>query len=326
MKRNIVIEGINIPSKFFLAPMAGYTDHVFRRLSRRFGAGLLITELVSAAALARQVKKTYRYMEHKEDEYPISLQLFGANEDDYKRAIEITDLSGFSFIDINMGCPTKKVVKNNGGAGLLEDTDKMISILNAVKSVSPLPVSVKIRLGLKRGEGGEIERALAMKENGACFLTLHGRYASDLYRGTADWEFIARVKEALGKDYILIGNGDIKSKEDALKAFNLSNVDGIMVGRGAIGNPWIFRELNTIFDDNDEYDNTITENDDLENIIKEHVNGCCELYGEISGIHFMRKFIMKYLVGYRMENKIELMKCESKEELFKILDNILKKQ
>ena len=326
MKRNIVIEGINIPSRFFLAPMAGYTDHVFRRLSRRFGAGLLITELVSAAALARQVKKTYRYMEHKEDEYPVSLQLFGANEDDYKRAIEITDLSGFSFIDINMGCPTKKVVKNNGGAGLLEDTDKMISILNAVKSVSPLPVSVKIRLGLKRGEGGEIERALAMKENGACFLTLHGRYASDLYRGTADWEFIARVKEALGKDYILIGNGDIKSKEDALKAFNLSNVDGIMVGRGAIGNPWIFRELNTIFDDNDEYDNTITENDDLENIIKEHVNGCCELYGEISGIHFMRKFIMKYLVGYRMENKIELMKCESKEELFKILDNILKKQ
>ncbi|MEI0516757.1 tRNA-dihydrouridine synthase family protein [Brachyspira murdochii] len=323
MKRGITIEGVNIPSRFFLAPMAGYTDYIFRRLSRRFGAGLLITELVSAAALARQVKKTYRYMEHKEDEYPISLQLFGANEDDYKKAIEITNLSGFSFIDINMGCPTKKVVRNNGGAGLLEDTDKMISILKAVKSVSPLPVSVKIRLGLKRGEGGEIERALALKENGACFLTLHGRYASDLYRGTADWEAIARVKEALGKDYILIGNGDIKTKEDALKAFNISNVDGIMVGRGAVGNPWIFRELNSIFEDNDDYNNDITENDSLKNIIEEHINGCCELYGEISGIHFMRKFIMKYLTGYRMENKIELMKCESKEELFKILESII---
>ena len=323
MNRNIIIEGVNIPSRFFLAPMAGYTDYVFRRLSRRFGAGLLITELVSAAALARQVKKTYRYMEHKEDENPVSLQLFGANEDDYKKAIEITDLSGFSFIDINMGCPTKKVVKNNGGAGLLEDTDKMISILKAVKSVSPLPVSVKIRLGLKRGEGGEIERALAMKENGACFLTLHGRYASDMYRGTADWEAIAKVKEALGKDYILIGNGDIKTKEDAVKAFNISNVEGIMVGRGAIGNPWIFRELNTIFDDNDQYNNDITENNTLKNIIKEHINGCCELYGEISGIHFMRKFIMKYLTGYRMENKIELMKCENKEELFKLLDDII---
>ncbi|WP_028328558.1 tRNA dihydrouridine synthase [Brachyspira alvinipulli] len=324
MNRNIIIEGVNIPSRFFLAPMAGYTDYVFRRLSRRFGAGLLITELVSAAALARMVKKTYRYMEHKDDEYPVSLQLFGANEDDYKKAIEITDLTGFSFIDINMGCPTKKVVKNNGGAGLLSDTDKMVSILKAVKSVSKLPVSVKIRLGLKRGEGGEIERALALKENGACFLTLHGRYASDLYRGTADWEAIAKVKEALGKDYILIGNGDIKNKENAVKAFETSNVDGIMVGRGAIGNPWIFRELNTIFDDNNNYDNKINENDNLINIIKEHVNGCCELYGEVSGIHFMRKFIMKYLTGYRMENKIELMKCESKEELFRILDNIIK--
>ncbi|WP_300370734.1 tRNA-dihydrouridine synthase [Brachyspira sp.] len=323
MNRNIIIENVNIPSRFFLAPMAGYTDYVFRRLSRRFGAGLLITELVSAAALARQVKKTYRYMEHKENEDPISLQLFGANEDDYKRAIEITDLSGFSFIDINMGCPTKKVVKNNGGAGLLEDTDKMISILKAVKSVSPLPVSVKIRLGLKRGEGGEIERALALKENGACYLTLHGRYASDLYRGTADWEAIAKIKEVLGEDYILIGNGDIKSKEDAVKAFNISKVDGIMVGRAAIGNPWIFRELNTIFDDNDKYNNDISENDNLKNIIEEHINGCCELYGEISGIHFMRKFIMKYLTGYRMENKIELMKCESKEKLFEILYKII---
>ena len=199
----------------------------------------------------------------------------------------------------------------------------MISILKAVKSVSPLPVSVKIRLGLKRGEGGEIERALAMKENGSCFLTLHGRYASDMYRGTADWEAIAKVKEALGKDYILIGNGDIKSKEDAIKAFDISKVDGIMVGRGAVGNPWIFRELNTIFEDNDSYNNEITENDNLKSIIKEHINGCCELYGEVSGIHFMRKFIMKYLTGYRMENKIELMKCENKEDLFKILDNII---
>ncbi|WP_295155140.1 tRNA-dihydrouridine synthase family protein [uncultured Brachyspira sp.] len=325
MNRNIIIENVNIPSRFFLAPMAGYTDYVFRRLSRRFGAGLLTTELVSAAALARQVKKTYRYMEHKKDEYPISLQLFGANEDDYKRAIEITDLSGFSFIDINMGCPTKKVIKNNGGAGLLEDTDKMISILNSVKSVSPLPVSVKIRLGLKRGEGGEIERALALKENGACFLTLHGRYASDLYKGNADWEAIAKTKEALGKDYILIGNGDIKNKEEAIKAFNISKVDGIMIGRAAIGNPYIFRELNTIFDDNDIYNNDISENDNLKNIIEEHINGCCILYGEISGIHFMRKFIMKYLTGYKMENKIELMKCESKKEIFEILDKIIMK-
>lgn len=317
MTKNIIIENINIPSRFFLAPMAGYTDYVFRRLCRRFGAGLLTTELVSAAALARMIKKTYRYMEHKEDEHPISLQIFGNNEDDFKKAIELTDLNGFSFIDINMGCPTKKVVKNNGGAGLLTDIDKMISILNSVKTVSTLPVSVKIRLGFKRGEGGETERALALKENGACFLTLHGRYASDLYRGNADWEKIGKIKEALGENYILIGNGDIKSREDAKKVFENYKVDGIMIGRAAIGNPWIFSELNKIFEEEKQIDKN------LKNIIKEHVNGCCEFYGEISGIHFMRKFIMKYLAGYRMENKIELMKCESKDKLFELLDELI---
>lgn len=322
MNRKITIANVEILSRFFLAPMAGYTDYVFRRLSRRFGAGLLVTELVSAAALARMIKKTYRYMEHKEDEYPISLQIFGNKEDDFKKAIELTDLSGFSFIDINMGCPTKKVVRNNGGAGLLSDTDKMVSILNTVKSVSPLPVSVKIRLGFQRGEGGEIERALALKENGAVFLTLHGRYASDLYRGVADWEAIAKVKEALGDDYILIGNGDIKTKEDAKKAFEISKVDGIMVGRAAIGNPWVFRELNTIFDDNSEYNDDDTRN--LKSVLIEHINGCCELYGEVSGIHFMRKFIMKYLTGFRMDKKIEFMKCENKNDLFKLIDEVVK--
>ena len=322
MNRKITIENVEIPSRFFLAPMAGYTDYVFRRLSRRFGAGLLVTELVSAAALARMIKKTYRYMEHKEDEYPISLQIFGSKEDDFKKAIELTDLSGFSFIDINMGCPTKKVVRNNGGAGLLSDIDKMVSILNTVKSVSPLPVSVKIRLGFQRGEGGEIERALALKENGAVFLTLHGRYASDLYKGVADWEAIAKVKEALGENYILIGNGDIKTKEDAKRAFEISKVDGIMVGRAAIGNPWVFRELNTIFDDNSKYNDDDTRN--LKSVLIEHINGCCELYGEVSGIHFMRKFIMKYLTGFRMDKKIEFMKCENKNDLFKLIDEVVK--
>lgn len=321
MTKNIIIENINIPSRFFLAPMAGYTNYVFRRLARRFGAGLLITELVSAAALARKVKKTYIYMEHKEDEYPISLQIFGNNEDDFKKALELTDLNGFSFIDINMGCPTKKVVKNNGGAGLLTDIDKMVSILKTVKKVSPLPVSVKIRLGFKRGEGGERERASALKENGSCFLTLHGRYASDLYRGEADWEKIAEVKEALGKDYILIGNGDIKSGTDAKRVFKLSNVDGIMIGRAAIGNPWIFDELNGIFGNS--YKKNENKYIDKKSVIKEHINGCCELYGEISGIHFMRKFIMKYLSGFKMDKKIELMKCERKDELFKLLDELI---
>lgn len=315
MTKNIVISNVDIPSRFFLAPMAGYTDYIFRMICRKFGAGLLVTELVSAAALARKIKKTYRYIEHKKEEYPVSLQLFGQNEDDYKKAIEYNDFEGFSFIDINMGCPTKKVIRSGGGAKLLTDTDKMISIVRAVKSVSKIPFSVKIRLGFKRGEGGEIERSLALKEENPSFITVHGRYGSDMYRGFADWDYIAKIKEALG-NFLVIGNGDIKTKEDAEKAFNISNVDAIMVGRAAIGAPWIFENLNSMFDGHKE-----TLSYSLKDIIKDHILEACELYGEVSGIHFMRKFIMKYLSGFDRDLKIKFMKCESKEDILKLLDH-----
>lgn len=317
MKKNIIISKVNIPSRFFLAPMAGYTDYVFRKICRKFGAGLLVTELVSAAALARKIKKTYRYMEYSKDEYPLSLQLFGDNEDDFKRAIELNDFSFFSFIDINMGCPTRKVIRSGSGSKLLTDIDKMLSIIRAVKSVSPIPVSVKIRLGFKRGEGGEVERALAIKEENPSFITVHGRYASDMYRGLADWECIAKIKEALG-DFTVIGNGDIKTKEEAKIAFDISKVNGIMIGRAAIGAPWLFNSLNDLFDEGNELKKY-----SLKDIIKEHLIGCCELYGEVSGVHFMRKFIMKYLGGLNRDIKINFMKCEDKKSIFKLLDDTI---
>ncbi len=315
MNKSINIEGVHIPSRFFLAPMAGYTDYVFRSLCREFGAGLLVTELVSVAALSRQISKTYKYMEYLEHEAPLSLQLFGSNEDEYKKAIEESDLSFYSFIDINMGCPTRKVVRSGGGSAILTDTNKMLSILRAVKSVAKCPVSVKVRLGFKRGEGGTVERILALKEEKPAFITLHGRYASDMYRGVADWEAIAEAKNALG-DFILIGNGDVKSYSDAVKAFEISKVDGIMVGRGAVGCPWIFDELNRVFEPNEE-----PKKYSIKDIIIRHLKGCTHLYGEIRGIHFMRKFIMKYLAyaGLTRTQKIEFMQTESVEEIINLL-------
>jgi nifR3 family TIM-barrel protein len=244
------------------------------------------------------------------------LQLFGDNEDEYKKSIEENDLSFYSFIDINMGCPTKKVVKNGGGSALLTDTDKMISILKAAKSASKIPVSVKIRLGYSRGEGGYVERALALKEEGCAFISVHGRYATDMYRGTADWDSIAEIKQALG-DFIVIGNGDIKTKEEALKAFETSKVDGIMVGRAAVGCPWIFQELNSIFDESINYKKI-----SIRDLTIKHLKGCAELYGETSGVHFMRKFVMKYL-GYTdldKNKKVEFMQCESINDVIKLLD------
>jgi len=316
MNKSINIEGVHIHSRFFLAPMAGYTDYVFRSLCREFGAGLLVTELVSVAALSRKISRTYRYMKYLETETPLSLQLFGNNEDEYKKAIDSTDLSFYSFIDINMGCPTKKVVRSGGGSAILTDTNKMVSILRAVKSVSKCPVSVKIRLGFRRGEGGTIERVLALKEERPAFITLHGRYASDMYRGFADWEAIAEAKSMVG-DFILIGNGDIKSYSDAKKAFEMSKVDGIMVGRGAVGCPWIFDELCRVFDTNDE-----PKKYSIKDIITRHLEGCTNLYGEVSGIHFMRKFIMKYLshAGLTRVQKIEFMQTESVKGITDLLE------
>lgn len=316
MNKSINIAGVHIHSRFFLAPMAGYTDYVFRSLCREFGAGLLVTELVSVAALSRKISKTYRYMKYLETETPLSLQLFGNNEDEYKKAIDSTDLSFYSFIDINMGCPTKKVVRSGGGSAILTDTNKMVSILRAVRSVAKCPVSVKIRLGFRRGEGGTIERILALKEENPAFITLHGRYASDMYRGVADWEAIASAKEAIG-DFILIGNGDIKSYSDAKEAFEMSKVDGIMVGRGAVGCPWIFDELNRVFDANEE-----PKKYSIKDIIIRHLEGCTKLYGEVSGIHFMRKFIMKYLshAGLTRGQKIEFMQTESIKGIADLLE------
>lgn len=325
MTKNITISNVNLSSRFFLAPMAGYTDYAFRKLARRFGAGLVVTELVSAPALSRQIKKTYGYLKRCEEETPLSLQIFGSNPDEFKIAIEkhidmIAGVDGgvpFSFIDINMGCPTKKVVRSGSGSAILTDTNKMIDIIRAVKSVSPVPVSVKIRLGYKQGEGGMLERAIAISEEKPAFITVHGRYASQMYLGVADWQAIGEIKRTL-KDTIVIGNGDIKTKEDAKKAFEVSGVDGIMIGRAAVGAPWIFSEMLTLFGEENKTYN-------VKEIIMEHIHDVCQNYGEGKGAHFMRKFIMKYLShidGVTREDKLLYMKCEDEKSFIDLLQNI----
>ncbi len=327
--KNIKIADVNLDGRFILAPLAGYTDYAFRSIARKCGASLAVTELVSVAALSRNIKKCYNYMKRADIESPVSLQLFGSNADEFKIAIEnhIDKIMGndgeiaFSFIDINMGCPTRKVIRSGSGAKLLTDIDKMISIVQSVKSASPLPFSVKIRLGFSRVEGGEIERLKALIEQKPSFITIHGRYATDMYRGSADWEAIARLKQEAG-DFIIVGNGDIKSKESAIEAFNISNVDAIMVGRAAVGNPWLFRELNSIFDSDDNSDYSIAKHEVIE-IIKEHIHEASLNYTEIKGMHFMRKFILKYLShipNISREDKLKFVKVETEKEILDLLD------
>ncbi len=336
--KELRIGNITLDGRFILAPLAGYTDYGMRSICREHGASLVVTELVSSPALSRNVKKCYQYMTHKDIEHPISLQIFGSEADDFKRAIEnhADKIMGkyednhykkqipFSFIDINMGCPTRKVVRSGSGAKLLSDVNKMVEIVKAVKSVSPLPFSVKIRLGYSKTEGGEIERLKALIEQEPAFIAIHGRYATEMYKGTADWDMIARLKQEAG-DFIIVGNGDIKNKESAIKAFEVSNVDAIMIGRAAVGNPWIFSELNSIFDSNEKSDSNIDYKPSREQVVevlKRHVHDACENYGDSKGVHFMRKFLLKYLgriPGISHEYKLKFVKVDSEQEVHDLL-------
>ncbi len=337
--KNLKIGNVILDSRFFLAPLAGYTDYGMRSICREHGAALVVTELVSTPALSRNVKKCYQYMQRKDVEHPVSLQIFGSEADDFKRAVEnhIDNIMGryadddpnkqipFSFIDINMGCPTRKVVRSGSGAKLLTDVNKMVEIVNAVKSVSPLPVSVKIRLGYSKTEGGEIERLKALIEQSPAFITIHGRYATEMYKGSSDWEMIARLKQEAG-DFIIVGNGDIRNKQSAIAAFEVSNVDAIMIGRAAVGNPWIFGELNSIFDknSNDNIDYKPSKEQVLE-VLKRHVHNACDNYGDSKGVHFMRKFLLKYLgriPNLSHEYKLQFVKVDTEQEVLDLLKSI----
>ncbi len=336
--KDLTIGDITLENRFILAPLAGYSDYGMRSICREHGASLVVTELVSSPALSRNVKKCYQYMKRRDIEHPVSLQIFGSEPDDFKRAVEnhtseimaqyANDYSGerqipFSFIDINMGCPTRKVIRSGSGAKLLTDVDKMVAIVNAVKRVSPLPVTVKIRLGYSRTEGGEIERLKALIEQDPAFIAIHGRYGVDMYKGLADWEMIARLKQEAG-DFIIVGNGDIKNKQSAIDAFNISNVDAIMVGRGAVGNPWIFAELNSIFDENsDENFDYKPNRDEVVEVVKAHVHAACENYGDSKGVHFMRKFLLKYLnriPNLTHEYKLQFVKVDTEQEVLELLN------
>lgn len=312
MTKDITIAGVNIPSRFFLAPLAGYTDYAFRTLAREYGVGLVYTEMVSAAALSRGIKPSYRYIKIAENDKPIAIQLFGGKPDEFAKSVSENNLSGFSFVDINMGCPVRKVLKTGGGSALLADTNKMREVIEAVRQNTSIPVSVKIRLGQKPSDGGVLERALAVEDAGAAFIAVHGRYTVDKFeQGTMKIEPIAKIKEAL--KIPVVGNGDVLSVYDAKTFFKETGVDAIMIGRGAIGAPWLFSELNSVF--GDEYRSPSKE--EIKSVIVSHVKEASKIYGEESGIRFMRKFLIRYLKSLSLgkQERLVFMRYSTEKEV-----------
>jgi len=224
-----------------LAPMAGVSEAPFRQICRRFGADVLMTEFLSAEAIRRGIRKTLEGAEFEEIERPIGVQIYGADADAMARAAAIvTEAYRPEFIDINFGCPVKKVVQRNGGSGCLRDLDLVERIIRAVVAATPLPVTVKTRSGWNEETRDPVAIALRMQDAGARAFTLHARTRTQMFTGHADWDEIAMVVEALSIP--VIGNGDVTGPEDILRLQRHTGCAAIMVGRGSFGNPWIFRD------------------------------------------------------------------------------------
>jgi nifR3 family TIM-barrel protein len=231
----------------YLAPMAGVSESPFRRLCHRHGADVVVTEFLSAEGIRRDNPATMDKLRFSADERPIGVQIFGADPRAMAdAAAQVTDLFHPDFVDINFGCPVKKVVRRNGGSGCLRDLDLVQQIIRAVAKATPLPVTCKIRSGWSEALRDPVGIALRCQEAGARVLALHARTRTQMYTGHADWDEIAAVAAAL--DIPVLGNGDIKTPEDAKRMHAHTGCDGIMIGRGAFGQPWIFRQARALLD------------------------------------------------------------------------------
>ena len=235
------IGNIKLQNWLVMAPMAGITNLPFRLMVKKLGAGLVFSEMISSVGLSRKHQKTLAYLKSAPAEKPFSAQIFGSNPGTMAQAAQIAIDAGADMVDLNMGCPVKKVVKTGSGAALMRTPKLAAEIIRAVRQVCASPLTVKIRAGWSANEANASEFAQMIQDCGADALTLHGRFAGQGFTGKADWDLIADLKSKL--KIPLIGNGDITQPAMALALKKRSNCDGIMIGRGAIGNPWLFDQI-----------------------------------------------------------------------------------
>ena len=286
----------------FLAPMEDVTDSPFRQICRRMGASVVYTEFISSEAVIREVDRAMHKMSFEEIERPFGIQLFGGREEAMDGAARIAVSQKPDLIDINFGCPVYKIVDKGAGAACLRDLGMMErmakTVVQAVREESPeTPVTVKTRLGWDDSTIHIQEVALMLQEAGVQALTVHARTRNQKYTGDARWEWLARIKETPGFTIPLIGNGDVTSAELALKMFKETGVDGVMIGRGAIGNPWIFSQTRALLDGHPQPAEPTTK--ERMNICSEQLQLSIEHHGERYGTVIMKKHYGSYLKGIR---------------------------
>lgn len=290
--RPLTIGSLTLDGNLLAAPMAGVTDSAFRKLLRRHGAALTYTEMVSAKALYYKNENTAELLAYDEDEAPVAVQLFGS--DPMIIAEQAALLKGrFPLVDLNMGCPAPKIVKNHEGSALLDKPELIREIIETVVDKVDVPVTVKFRKGIRSGEDKAVEIARIAEQAGAAAIALHARTASEMYSGHADWDAIRRVKEAISIP--VIGNGDITSPEECERMLRETGCDAVMIGRATRGNPWIFEQCRTYLQTG-----VLPEAPSQEEILDEallHARLIAEKKGEARGMAEMRSHLLWYLKG-----------------------------
>ena len=316
------IGNVELENNLILAPMAGVTNLPFRVICKEVGnPGMVCTEMASAKAMFHNDQKTKRLFNTEGEKRPISFQVFGSDEESMEYAVKY--MSDFAdIIDINMGCPAPKVVKNGDGSRLLQDLEKAKAIMETVVKASKVPVTVKIRKGWDKDHIVAVEVAKMAEEVGISAITVHGRTRSEYYTGKADWNIIKKVKESV--NIPVIGNGDVVDEESAYKMFEETNVDGIMIGRGSFGNPWIFRNIKYFLETGKKL--PPPSNEEKLRVIKKHIKLAVEEKGEEVAIKELRKHIAWYTKNLKNSSEFRnsINKIENEKELVDKLDEYFK--
>lgn len=307
----------------FLAPMEDVTYKSFRWMCKKFGADVMYTEFVSSEALVRDVEKTKEKMVLFDFDRPVAIQIYGHNIASMVRAAQVAEEASPDFIDINFGCPMKKIIRHGAGAALLKDLPKMQQMASEIVKAVKVPVTAKTRLGWTESDKPVVEAALRLQDAGIQALAIHGRTREQLYTGVADWTLIGKVKNHPGITIPIIGNGDINSAEKAKYFLDQTGVDALMIGRGAIGRPWLFREVKHYLSTGQLLPcPTVAE---VVETLKEQLQMNLEWRDERSGILMMRRHFAKYFPGLPnfRELKVSLLRAETNEEVNQVLNQIV---
>lgn len=308
----------------FLAPMEDVTYKSFRWMCKKFGADVMFTEFVSSEALVRDIEKTKKKMHLFEFDRPVAIQIYGHNVDSMVRAAQVAEEFAPDFIDINFGCPMKKIVRHGAGAAMLKDLPLMQEMTSRIVKAVKVPVTAKTRLGWNENNMPIVEAAERLQDAGIQALAIHGRTREQLYTGVADWTLIGEVKNNPKIKIPIIGNGDINSGEKAKKFLDQTGVDALMIGRGAIGRPWLFREVKHYLQTGESLPQPKVA--EVVEVLKEQLRLNLEWRdNERSGILMMRRHFAKYFPGLPnfRELKINLLRAETNEEVHLILENIV---